>query len=358
MTITIDKSIFDQYGTPVADKELFSKVLHTIKYRYHSISLSQSCGMDEMSIIDSNDAFFLQGLFAEYINSTREEHKSDCLVKVGGEKENVNKIFSLEEAYEYINSPAEIIVEHATNDGRFIRAIEKTFDPDIGFEKLRSDNIVHIDGASGSGDRSRIEDYLENHHQKVKFLHCCVIVDGDKRYPDDDRKLKQQEKRIKLYQELGVPYHVWEKRAMENYMPDEVFKTNRLKWGKLWVDAFLSLSPTQRDHYDISGGFSKDLRPDQPQNHTGLPSGMNTLFDGVSPENFRRLMQPPSIKPYDGIPTSDIIESLRNNSMKNCFPTYYLDGNLVRYDTLKERTSHQIDPDELIHIAQMIRQII
>ncbi|MBP5540024.1 MAG: hypothetical protein J6X88_00065 [Bacteroidales bacterium] len=358
MIITIDKSIFDQYGTPSVDKDIFGKVLHTAKYRYHSVSLSQSCGMEEISNVDSNDAFFLQALFTEYINAKPEVHKSDCLVKVGGEKENVNKIFSLDETYEYINSPAEIIVEHATNDGRFIRAIEENFDPSLEFEKLRSENIVHIDGASGSGDRSRIEDYLVTHHQKVKFLHCCVIVDGDKRHPNDDRKLKQHEKRIKLYKRLGVPYHVWEKRSMENYMPDEVFEKNRQKWGKLWVDAFRSLSPIQRDYYDISGGFSKDLGPDQPQNHTGLPSGMNTLFNRVSLENFKRLIQSPSIKPYDGIPTPDIIEELRSNSMKNCFPTYFLDSNLVRYDTLMTRTSHQEDPDELIHVAQMIRQII
>lgn len=343
MNITIDKSIFDRYGSPEVNKEMFSKVLHTAKYRYHTVSLSQSCDMEDFSHIDSNDAFFLQELFNEFINSAREVHLSDCLVKVGGDNENVNKTFSLNETYEYITSPAEIVVENATNDGRFIRAIELHFDPNIEFEKYRRENIIHIDNAGGSGDKSRVEDYLESHHGKQKFLHCIVIVDGDKRYPNDDRKLKQQEKRLKLYQSLGVQYHVWEKRSMENYMPDDIFLAKRNFYGVEWVDAYLHLSPPQKDYYCISGGFSKDIDPKAEKIFDNLPEGMKLCFHGISTTSFQRLLYPPNN---------------RGGNFKDVFPMNYEDTASVRWDTLMARTAHQNDSEELLHITQMIRQIL
>ena len=344
MNITIDKSIFDLYGTPDVDKNTFRKVLHAAEYRYHTISLSKTCDIDDISIIeDSNEAFFLQDLFFNSITYTHEKRLSDCIIKVGGENEEVKKIFNINEAYEYIMSPAEIIVENALNDGRFIRTIELHFDPDLEFEKYRRENVVHIDNAGGSGDRSRIEDYLENHHGKPKFLHCFVIVDGDKRYPGDDRKLKQQEKRLDYYKSYGVQYHVWEKRSMENYMPDEVFVAKRRQFGVQWVDSYLHLLPEQKDFFCISGGFSKDIDSKKDKLFDNLPDGMKLCFDGISKTNFQNLLLSPQNT---------------GGNFKDVFPKNFEDAANVRRDTLMARTSHQNDPDELLHISQMIRQII
>ncbi|MBR3413256.1 MAG: hypothetical protein IKG81_11275 [Bacteroidales bacterium] len=355
MNITIDKSIFDRFGTPEVNKNTFSKVLHTAHDKYHTISLSKACDInDVVSIIDSNDIYFLQELFVGSITKP-EKRSSDCIVKVGGENESIKKEFSLEEVYEYIVSPAEIILENGNNDGFLIRAIEAHFDPDLNFETLLKETVTHIDDASGSGNRGRVEYYLNLHGGKQKFLHCCVIVDSDKQFPTDTRKEKHHKDYYEMYDKLGVKYYVWEKRAMENYMPDEVFIANREIWGRLWVDAYLSLKPEQKDYYNIASGFSKDMATGQPKEYTSLPEGMDVHFNTVSSTNFNRLYNPPSIKPA---PNSTII-SLRKKgyTIKDSFPTYYSTPE-VRYDTLSNRTSHQNDPDELSHVAQMIRQII
>lgn len=355
MNITIDKSIFDRFGTPEVNKNTFSKVLHTAQDKYHTISLSEACGIEDIySIIDSNDIYFLQDLFVGSITKP-EKRSSDCIVKVGGENEAIKKEFSLEEVYEYIVSPAEIILENGKNDGALIRAIEAHFDPDLDFATLRKESIVHIDNSGGSGDRSRVEDYLNLHGGKQKFLHCCVIVDGDKQFPDDTRKVNLHDEHFKMYNDLGVKYHVWEKRAMENYMPDEVFIANRDNWGSLWVDAYLSLTPKQKDYYNIASGFSKDMVAGQPKEYTSLPEGMDVHFNTVSSADFERLFSPPSINPAPSAPVNPLLK--KKNTIKDNFPTYFSTPE-VRYDTLSNRTSHQNDPDELLHVAQMIRQII
>lgn len=355
MNITIDKSIFDRFGTPEVNKNTFSKVLHTAQDKYHTISLSETCGIEDIfSIIDSNDIYFLQDLFVGSITKP-EKRSSDCIVKVGGENEAIKKEFSLEEVYEYIVSPAEIILENGKNDGALIRAIEAHFDSDLSFETLLKETVAHIDNSGGSGDRSRVEYYLNLHGGKQKFLHCCVIVDGDKRFPNDTRKESLQKDYFAMYNNLGVKYHVWEKRAMENYMPDEVFIANRDNWGRLWVDAYLSLKPEQKDYYNIASGFSADMTAKLPENYTSLPKGMDTHFNDVHPTNFHRLVSPPSIAPAPNAPINPLLK--KKNTMKDNFPPYFSTPE-VRYDTLNNRTSHQNDPDELLHVAQMIRQII
>lgn len=355
MNITIDKSIFDNYGTPDVNQDKFSDVLHSAHKRYHTLSLSKACDIEDIySIIDSNDRYFLQDLFVESITKP-ETRSSDCIVKVGGENEEIKKEFSLNEVYEYIVSPAEIILENGKNDGALIRAIEAHFDPDLDFETLRKEWIAHIDNSGGSGDRSRVEDCLDLHGGKQKFLHCCVIVDGDKRFPNDTRNENKHKGYFEMYEKLGVKYHVWEKRAMENYMPDEVFIANRDNWGRLWVDAYLSLKPEQKDYYNIASGFSADMTARLPENYTSLPKGMDTHFNDVHPTNFHRLVTPPSLAPAANAPKNPLLK--KKNTMKDNFPTYFSTPE-VRYDTLSNRTSHQNDPDELLHVAQMIRQII
>ena len=137
MNVTIDKSIFECYGTRDVDKQLFSKVLHTAQYRCHTVSLSQSCEMEDIYKLDSNDAFFLQEFFNNYINSSRETRLSDCLLKVGGEFEDNNKVFSLDEVYDYISSlrlPASYPASHK----RERRSHSRSDTPQCFFHRRRS----------------------------------------------------------------------------------------------------------------------------------------------------------------------------------------------------------------------------
>jgi len=75
----------------------------------------------------------------------------------------------------------------------------------------------------------------ENH----KYLRCFVLVDSDKKFPNDTTK----QNRVNLFQfldSLGIPYHELEKREMENYLPDEVFET--IEDNNDFIQAYLKLN--------------------------------------------------------------------------------------------------------------------
>lgn len=342
MNILIDKSIIDNYGTLTADKKSFARMLMSANVKGCNVRIDSRCGFDDLP----NDIVMttmLQSLMDSSLKMSSEKRECDCKIAVGGEKELKKKVFSLAESCNYINSPAVIMVENKVNDGCFIRAIERVFDTDINFDELWANSIVKFDNAGGSGDRQQIDDEVRRLNNATKFLRCVIVVDSDKRFPSDDRKKHIHDENRQYYKGIGVGYHVLEKRAMENYMPDEVFQEKRMEMGKLWVDAYLSLLPEQKDYLDISHGFMKDIPVGEVQRIESLPEGMQRHYSKVSATNFLRLSHPPQI---------------HGGNMKNNFPKLYNESPMVRYDTMMSRTKHQSDPDELLHISQMIRQII
>ena len=343
MNVLIDKSIFSNYGSPEVDEGTFTRMLMCAKIKGYNVRIDSHCDFDDINA-DILSATLLASLMDSSLKTRYEKRNCDCTIAIGGEKELKKKVFSLNESCDYLSSTAVIMVEDKINDGRFIRAIERIFDPDLDFERLVDSSIVRFENAGGSGDKRQIEDELKRHNYASKYLRCVVIVDSDKRFPSDTRKEKIHKENRLYYEGTGVGYHVLEKRAMENYMPDEVFQTKRLEFGKLWVDAYLNLSAEQKDYLDISKGFMKDIPTGLSKQLNSLPQGMQILFWRVPDLNFQRLSDPPHIQGGD---------------IKNNFPKLYLDEpSLVRWDTMMNRTRHQKDSHELLHISQMIRQII
>lgn len=342
MNILIDKSVINNYGNITAEKNTFARMLMSASIRGCCVRIDPRCGFDDLP----NDIVMttmLQSLMDSSLKMSSEKRECDCTIAVGGEKELKKKVFSLEESCKYINSPAIIMVENKVNDGCFIRAIERIFDADMNFDELETSSMVMIDNAGGSGDRQQMEDEVRRLNNATKFLRCVIVVDSDKRFPSDDRKKHLHDENRQYYQGIGVGYHVLEKRAMENYMPDEVFQERRIELGKLWVDAYLSLLPEQKDYLDISQGFMKDLPAGGMPRKEDLPEGMRNHYTNVLATNFQRLSHPPQIQ---------------GGNMKNNFPKLYNESPMVRYDTMMNRTKHQSDPDELLHVAHMIRQIL
>ena len=305
---------------------------------------------DIQSKLNQIDNILLSGVLKQSANLPVEPHTSDCTVVVGGEQEFNQKRFALTEINEYLSVPATIIVENGLNDGLFIRAIEKHFDAVVPFEELLSNHHVQIDPAGGSGARSRVEYHLGIHHSQPKYLRCMVVEDGDKRFPQDTQygNFQRQQKDAEYYRSVNVTYHVLEKRAMENYMPDEVFDRHRNTFTNEWVDAYLHLTEEQKDYYYIAEGFQKDLtsqaKKAQDYDCCNLPQSVQQLYaDVMGTANYQHLLK----QPFAG------------GHFKNSFPQYFTNSPYVNKNSLLRRCPRKANgKSELEEITEEIRQLL
>lgn len=352
MRVTVDKSVFDQYGTNCVPTDSFHDFLMNMELKKsYVLSTDPSINAgDVQSKLDYLEFLVFSGIVSRSINQPTEPHSSDCVVIVGGQQDDIDKRFAPTEINEYLNSPATIVVENGKNDGCFVRAIMKHFAPSINFEEQLSNSFVVIDPASGSGAKSRIEYFLNIHHDQPKYLRCLVIVDGDKRFPGDNTygSYQTQQTDGAYFQSKNVTYHVLEKRAMENYMPDEVFEHNRNVFSDDWVNAYLYLTEEQKDYYYIAEGFQKDIpnykRQAQIYDWQDLPNGIQTLYrDVVQTANYHHLLK----QPY------------HHGNFKNDFPVYFVNSPYVYKDSLLRRSPcNASGKSEIEEIAEKIRQLL
>lgn len=351
MRVTIDKSIIDQYDTVQVPLDCFRKFLIIMEYKGYVLDTDSAISFDEIvSKLNYNDQKLFEGIITRSVNHI-ERHSSDCIVVVGGETECIQKHFSIYEIEEYLGTAATVIVENGMNDGLFVRAIMKHFATEIDFEKQLSNSLVAIDPASGSGARSRIEYFLNIHHDQPKYLRCLVIVDGDKRFPEDNTYggYQTQQNDGAYFQSKNVTYHVLEKRAMENYMPDEVYDSHRNVFGNNWVDAYLRLTEEQKNYYYIASGFLKDIpktmRNDESKKRDrtqSLSAEIQTVFSTITDDDYLTLLT----NPYIG------------GNFKDEFPKHYNDSQVTKQSLLRRSPVRPNGKSELEEIAEEIIQLL
>ncbi len=347
MNVSIDKDVLLNLGSAQSNSDDFNELLGLVPY-WCSISTIQEIDKSTLAKLDHQDKFRFSQLLAKCNNQSHIPSLSDCIVTRNGESELVDREFGLSEICEYVTFGAHIVLEDATNDGYFIKAVERVFEDTFDFSRLLSRGIVAID-TGGSGAKRRVEEFINTHHGKPKFLRCLVIVDGDCRFPGDTdfENYKKQKDEKKFFEERGVGYYILKKRAQENYMPDEVFDSNRNLFGNEWVDAYLSLNPEQKDYYYIAEGFSKDIpKAYKDAGDLGfdkLPQKVQDLFWNVSPGNYQHLLHKPNLL----------------GSFKSEFPKFFNNPHVYKASFMT-RVGHpqSTDPDELIHIVEKIRQLL
>ncbi len=353
MKVTIDKSIFEQYGSNCVPSDRFHDFLMNMETQKSYVLCTDPAirPEDVQSKLNQLDNLILGGVLSRSINLPVEQHFSDCVVVVGGEHEDIDKRFSLNEINEYLHTAATIVVENGKNDGCFVRAIMKYFTPLINFEEQLSNRSVDIDPAGGSGAKSRIEYFLDIHHNQPKYLRHLVIVDGDKRFPGDNtyESYRTQQNDDEYFQSKTVFYHILEKRTMENYMPDEVYSSQRNVFGDSWVDAYLRLTEEQKDYYYIAVGFLKDV-PKNVRKDTNLnkdrtqlqPVAIQDLYSTVSDGDYQVLLNKPDI----------------GGTFKNEFPRYYNDSQVTMDSLLRRSPRKPTGKSELEEIAEKIKQLL
>lgn len=253
------------------------------------------------------------------------------------------KFYSVREGIVFIDSPLEILVENSLNDARFFRALFKAFVPKLPFREYEERKWVVFSNAGGcSNTPNYIKAELESNGHKSKMLKCFVLLDSDRQFPGDNHK---QHAVTSYLDENNVPYHILEKRMMENYLPDEAYDEIRSSQNTDWIECYLHLTPNQKDFINISEGIDGDI-PDRKQRGNGihgralLPSAIKVLYDDISCIQYEVLSKGLVLKDF-------------KSSFPKAFESYH-----VHKSSLKKRTAHQNDPEELEHIVNNIIQLV
>jgi hypothetical protein len=191
-------------------------------------------------------------------------------------------ICSVEDARRILDHPLHVVLENATSDWCFLRALVAAF----GRTRL-SDAIARSwvvpDQAGGSGELVKRVRALTEQGQAPWRI--AVLMDSDCLGPgplpatlpaatnDRERELRR----------MGATPIVLHKREVENYLPGSLLDSKRTH--DVYV-SWRSLSREQQDYYDMKHGFSRDPRTGE----VVVAEAQRELFAGANPWHLGRLV--------------------------------------------------------------------
>lgn len=179
------------------------------------------------------------------------------------------------DAFCYLDRPVVIIVENRSTDGLLLNTAIEHLAPGPIRELISSRirNIIEIDSGGGIGEIPKIIKYhLQRAQRDGVPLRAVVFADSDSQLPGPISKNSQNVKDVCLQQ--GIPCYILEKRCIENYIPDEIFSAMLPPHGtSSKIEAFLALTPEQRDYFDVKHGF---------KNFSMLPANLKTFYGSLT----------------------------------------------------------------------------
>lgn len=363
MKVRIDKSVFESATDEMRQIEL-SFLLNIIVYkdRYElKVTDEEVLQSDSYGKLTQTDKEIIQQEIAYTI--TTSSCDADCEVVVNGEQENELKIFSPSEAIIYLLQPLSIILENGLNDSHLLKAIFRLFDQTGELMRRVDEGWIRFENAGGCMNvKNFLTARIHSFGEKMKFLNCYVLLDGDRRYPAD---LKPNKKYSKLKENLAdwnVGCHVLEKRSMENYMPDDAVDSFSTAETQAWIKAYHTLSAEQKDYFSIAEGFSKDIDREQKVAVRRRESLLTTKDVNKRKKSYVRGYLPAEEqKFYESVSRGNFLhleKGLKVKEFKVRFPEKYNDSVLIFKSNMLDRTCHQSDPQELQHVADDIRNMI
>lgn len=343
MIVEIDKSIFVPADGGNSFKELQALLdVINMENRYRlkisNPSIFDSLYFQELSPTDQQ--IVIEGLDA----TVNESLKTDRLVKSDGAKYSQEPIYDAKEGYVFLSSPVSIWVENSLNDSPFVRTIIRCMRPDIPLNDWIKWNWLTFDNAGGcSNAQNVLEEKLKEKVGKSKMLRCFILLDSDKTWPDE--VVTKYDQFLEFCNQNGFVYHVLHKRAMENYMPDAVFDEFRNNLTNSWIDAYLHLTPEQKDYINIAEGFNANIHDKNHRNQGRIgrqymDTEVQQFYSSVSDINYERLEQ-----------------GLNIGNFKTTFPRKFEESPSVHARALLARTSHQSCGNELQVIVDKILKL-
>lgn len=363
MKVRIDKSVFVEAIDDMRQIEL-SFLLNIIIYkkRYElKVTDSEVLKSDSYGRLPQTEKEIIEQAITDTIRSS--SFDSDCEVAVDGETEYELKKFSPSEAIVYLLQPLSIILENGLNDSYLMKVIFHLFDQTGELTSRMNEGWIRFENAGGcSNVKNFLKARINSYGNKLKFLNCYVLLDGDRRYPTDPEPNKKYKKLKEQLDEWGVCYHVLEKRSMENYMPDEAIDSFETAETRAWIMAYLSLTPEQKDHFSIAEGFTKDLNKFQKERVKQRESLLSTKDINRRKKSYVRCYLHIDEQAFYGSVSKGnflhLEKGLKVKDFKVRYPEKFNDSVVVYRKNMLKRTIHQKDPLELEHIAESVRNLI
>ncbi|MDN3673941.1 hypothetical protein QWY99_12850 [Flavobacterium branchiarum] len=312
---------------------------------------------DILSKIEKSLKQFLDTEFDYFINSNSSNKLRDYKITYKKSK----NCFNIEEAIQFFSQPVSIILENNKNDSAFIISIIEHFGKENGTNKVKShfnNNWLKFENAGGCSNISNFMEMflkqfqnlsLKNQRPLSDYFRGLIIIDSDKEY------FAQPLKHIALLKSLNAlgvsddQIHILEKRMMENYLPDEVFRDIRNQFrGNLeiqhWIDAYLNLDEDQKDFVNIPDGFPpKKNKFHNDGNRKNLDQDILSFFNmSINDINFLRLDKGFDFKGFTS-----------NGEFKNEFPKLF-SKQIVNKASLNNRDGK----NELGQIFQKINDLL
>ncbi|MET3127531.1 hypothetical protein ABID42_002649 [Arcicella rosea] len=258
--------------------------------------------------------------------------------------------FGLAEAIKYLEQPFTILIENRLNDAPFIDCLIEHFPKESKKIRLfKDERWLKYGMGGGSTILQEIEAELKTFDNPVfikhkhKYLRYFVLIDSDKKYPEMDLSTGKLNHIAEL-DKYQIPYHILEKREMENYLPDEAFE--EITDNQDFIRAYLALTPMQKDYFDIENGFNNKkfdkLLPEERTFYKALDDSQKNIFRNSN------------LKKING---SEVV------NFKTSFPKLFSSSKVTKINLLKRcehhsETNHPKDKRELPNLLSKINQLL
>lgn len=264
---------------------------------------------------------------SSFISNSELQHRGIYIIKSGFDQpdtiDNAIKIFE-ENLY--------IIVEDIENDQLFITRLLEVY-------KNAGKNIKRaLDRGwckfSHAGGKTRAPAVINNHFKaraqpfKPRLI---VIIDSDKRSLEEAYSLETQ-RVIDLCANKDIDLHIYEKREIENYVPDEVIIKKTPATLSDTVASYCAMTPLQKDFFDLEKGFQNNR-----------PTEENLLY-----AKYRKSDEYHHLK--IGFHRDDF-------NAKKEIVSFVLDEGFNQFN-IQQRCNHQTDSDELKNVLKKIDRLL
>ena len=225
---------------------------------------------DNYKKLSQTDREYLRGQYeASFISGKN----INFTYKVSNEKSTASKEFNLQQALRYFNTPVFLVIENSLNDSYFLKSVFQFFDVEYSkdsriLEFIDNDWIQFVN----AGGWANIKNYIEGRKKSLEkfcslygkneydFIRYFVLMDSDKNYPTEI--LPERERLKTELESVGIKVHILNKRAMENYIPDEVIENLPQIHQKYipfipWINSYKTLSTDQKNFLNYRKGFPK-----------------------------------------------------------------------------------------------------
>jgi len=270
---------------------------------------------------------------------------------------NEENCYNLEEGIVFLQQPLWIILENSTNDSNFIKSIIHHFDNEDKFViDCLNNRWIQFANAGGSGAKNQIKgelssfDVLCAKHNSIskKYYRGFVLVDSDNDYHGQGIK-EDYSKLLEFLNLSDIEWHILEKRAMENYMPDQVLFDIRSKKNTSlrpddracvdWINVYEYLSHVEKDFLKYNGQAPFE----------NLHSSAKDVYKNQSKHNYEILKTGISYRDNNSHGITD-----DERRFKNAFPKLFLTSPFVNKNTLEERCNS----NELKDIYNKIKDLL